>query len=166
MSELLTDTEKQVIASIQGDMPVVERPYEQIAGRLGMSEARLLEILRDLVDRGIIRRFGATLRHQKSGFRANAMVAWQVDETRIDAVGELMASFQAVSHCYRRDPTDEWPYNLYTMVHGQNEADCRQTAEKMARDAAVDRYELLFSRRELKKTSMQYFREVKSEDKE
>jgi len=163
MSELLTDTEKQVIASIQGDMPIVERPYEQIAGRLGMSEARLLEILRDLVDRGIIRRFGATLRHQKSGFRANAMVAWQVDETRIDAVGELMASFQAVSHCYRRDPTDEWPYNLYTMVHGQNEADCRQTAEKMARDAAVDRYELLFSRRELKKTSMQYFREGKDE---
>jgi len=163
MSELLTDTEKQVIASIQGDMPIVERPYEQIASRLGMSEARLLEILRDLVDRGIIRRFGATLRHQKSGFRANAMVAWQVDETRIDAVGKLMASFQAVSHCYRRDPTDEWPYNLYTMVHGQDEADCRQTAEKMARDAAVDRYELLFSRRELKKTSMQYFREVKSE---
>ncbi|KJS33122.1 MAG: transcriptional regulator [Desulfatitalea sp. BRH_c12] len=160
---MLTDTEKQVIASIQGDMPIVERPYEQIASRLGMSEARLLEILRDLVDRGIIRRFGATLRHQKSGFRANAMVAWQVDETRIDAVGKLMASFQAVSHCYRRDPTDEWPYNLYTMVHGQDEADCRQTAEKMARDAAVDRYELLFSRRELKKTSMQYFREVKSE---
>jgi DNA-binding Lrp family transcriptional regulator len=163
MSELLTDTEKQVIASIQGDMPIVERPYEQIAGRLGISEARLLEILRDLVDRGIIRRFGATLRHQKSGFRANAMVAWQVDETRIDAVGTLMASFQAVSHCYRRDPTDEWPYNLYTMVHGQDEADCRQTTEKMARDAAVDRYELLFSRRELKKTSMQYFREGKDE---
>lgn len=157
MSESLTELEKQVIGAIQGDIPIVEHPYRQIALQLGVDEQRLLDILNDLVRRGIIRRFGATLRHQKSGYQANAMVAWHVAEDRIEAVGKTMASFRAVSHCYRRDPTPQWRYNLYTMVHGKDEAHCRRTAEKMAQKAGVEEYAMLFSRRELKKTSMQYF---------
>ncbi|RJQ82224.1 MAG: Lrp/AsnC family transcriptional regulator [Desulfobacteraceae bacterium] len=163
MPEQLTDFEKRVIATVQGDIPIVERPYAQIAGQLGVEEERLLEILRDLVRRGIIRRFGATLRHQKSGFQSNAMVAWQVEENRVDEVGAVMASFKAVSHCYRRSPTAQWPYNLYTMVHGKDEAGCRRTAARMAAKAGVQRYEMLFSRRELKKTSMQYFEKMEDE---
>jgi DNA-binding Lrp family transcriptional regulator len=87
-----------------------------------------------------------------------------VDEDRIDEVGGLMASFNAVSHCYRRNPTDRWPYNLYTMVHGKDEADCRRTANEMAEQAGVDTYSLLFSRQELKKTSMRYFPNSGSRD--
>ncbi len=158
MVEQLTELEKRVIATVQGDMPVVARPYEHIATQLEITEDNLLAIMNDLVERGIIRRFGATLRHQKSGFQSNAMVAWRVDEARIEAVGKIMASFRAVSHCYRRDPTPKWPYNLYTMVHGKDEDGCRNAARKMAQKAEVYEYELLFSRRELKKTSMQYFK--------
>jgi DNA-binding Lrp family transcriptional regulator len=154
---MLTDIEKKIIASIQEDMAVTERPYLEISERLGISEAELLDTLQRLCDRGIIRRFGATLRHQRTGFTANAMGAWQVDETRIEEVGRKMASFKQVSHCYRRNPTDTWPYNLYTMIHANDEDSCRQTAEKMSRKAKVDKYELLFSRKELKKTSMVYF---------
>ena len=154
---MLTELEKRVIAAIQGDMPVVARPYLQIANRLGIDEAQLLEILRDLTRRGVIRRFGATLRHQKSGYAANVMVAWQVSEERIDEVGRIMASFRAVSHCYRRNPTERWPYNLYTMVHGKDEAGCRRTAKKMSEKSGVSSFAMLFSRRELKKTSMKYF---------
>ncbi|MFZ1986981.1 MAG: Lrp/AsnC family transcriptional regulator [Desulfatitalea sp.] len=162
MVEQLTEMEKRVIAAIQGDMPVVRRPYEHIAAQLGIAEENLLATLGDLVDRGVIRRFGATLRHQKSGFQANAMVAWRVDEARIEAVGKIMASFRAVSHCYRRDPTAQWPYNLYTMVHGKDEAACRRAAAKMADKADVHDFALLFSRRELKKTSMRYFEKEES----
>ena len=114
-------------------------------------------MLKDLCDKGVIRRLGATIRHQKSGFEANAMVAWRVDEERVDEVGKLMASFREVSHCYRRNPTDEWPYNLYTMIHGNNEASCREIAHNLSEKASVNSYTLLFSRRELKKTSMEYF---------
>ena len=85
------------------------------------------------------------------------MTAWQVDEDRIEAVGQIMASFRAVSHCYRRDPAEGWPYNLYTMIHGKDEADCRNTARKMSEKSGVDTYTLLFSKKELKKISMTYF---------
>jgi DNA-binding Lrp family transcriptional regulator len=154
---MLSDLEKKVIASIQQDMPVAERPYDDLARLIGISEDAFLETLRRLCERGIIRRFGATLRHQRTGYLANAMAAWKVAENRIDDVGELMASFRQVSHCYRRNPTPSWPYNLYTMIHADDEAACRKTARRMAQAAAVEDYALLFSREELKKTSMVYF---------
>jgi DNA-binding Lrp family transcriptional regulator len=154
---MLTELEKKIIACIQEDLPIIRHPYRMIAEKLDISEEKLLETLQQLCDRGIIRRYGATLRHQKSGFAANAMVAWQVAEERIEEVGQHFASFRQVSHCYRRNPTNAWPYNLYTMVYAQDEQTCRETTRRMAETAGVDTYCLLFSRRELKKTSMQYF---------
>jgi DNA-binding Lrp family transcriptional regulator len=154
---MLTELEKKIIASIQGDIPVISRPYLEISKKLKISEETLLKTLKDLCDRGVIRRFGATIRHQKSGFAANAMVAWIVDEKRIEEVGQRMSSFKEVSHCYRRNPTGEWPYNLYTMVHANNEDTCREIARTMSSETSVENYKLLFSRRELKKTSMKYF---------
>jgi DNA-binding Lrp family transcriptional regulator len=154
---MLTELDKKIIASIQGEIAITQRPYLKIAEKLGIDEELLLERMKDLCDRGVIRRFGATIRHQQSGFEANAMVAWQVDEDRIDAVGEKMASFNAVSHCYRRNPTGDWPYNLYTMIHAKDEASCREIAGILSTEASVNTYTLLFSRKELKKTSMKYF---------
>ena len=154
---MLSELEKKIIASIQEDMAVTERPYLKIAQDLGISETELLDTVKDLFRRDIIRRFGATLRHQRTGFTANAMVAWKVDEDRVEAVGQKMASFRQVSHCYRRNPSRDWPYNLYTMVHANDEQACHEIARKMARVTSVKDYSLLFSREELKKTSMVYF---------
>ena len=154
---MLTELEKKVIASIQEDIAITERPYLEISRELGISEDTLLKTLENLCRRGVIRRFGATLRHQQTGYTANAMVAWQVDEDRVEDVGEKLAAFRQVSHCYRRNPSHSWPYNLYTMVHASDEASCRQTASEMAAAASVENYTLLFSREELKKTSMVYF---------
>ena len=154
---MLTDLEKKIIAAIQEDMAITERPYLEISKRLGITEDTLLETLQSLCDRGIIRRYGATLRHQKTGFTANAMAAWQVDENRVEEVGNRLASFKQVSHCYRRNPTKSWPFNLYTMIHANDKASCRQTARRMSQETGVQNYSLLFSRKELKKTSMVYF---------
>ena len=154
---MLIELEKKIIASIQEDMEITERPYLAISEKLGITETQLLDHLKDLGQRGVIRRFGATLRHQRAGFSANVMVAWMVDEDRIEEVGQKMATFDQVSHCYRRNPTPDWPYNLYTMVHADSEQACQTTARKMSRATSVQDYTLLFSREELKKTSMVYF---------
>ena len=158
---MLTDIEKKVIASIQGDIAITAQPYLKIAEALGIEEEELLEILEDLCKKGVIRRFGATLRHQKSGFSANAMVAWQVPEDKIEEVGSTLAEFVQVSHCYRRNPNGRWPFNLYTMVHATSEDECYQIAKEMSEKTGMDTYSLLFSRKELKKTSMAYFADLK-----
>ncbi len=154
---MLTELEKKVLASIQDDIPITERPYYEMAAKVGLSEEIFLKTMKVLVDRCVVRRFGATIRHQKSGFEANAMTAWQVDEARIDKVGQIMASCRHVSHCYRRNPQKDWPYNLYTMIHAKDKPSCRAIAQKLAEQTDVKTYTLLFSHRELKKTSMRYF---------
>lgn len=152
-----TKLEKKIIAAIQGDISITSKPYLEIANKLEISEKKLLGILADLCDQGVIRRFGATLHHQKSGFKANAMVAWKVDKSRIDEVGNQLASFKEVSHCYSRIPGENWPYTLYTMVHAKNSETCIKIASKMAERVTISDYKILFSKRELKKTSMKYF---------
>jgi siroheme decarboxylase len=154
---MITDIEKKVIALLQTDIPVAQRPFLEMARQIGITEEQFLKILADLNDRGMIRRFGATLKHQKSGFKANAMVAWKVDEARVEQVGTTMAGFDEITHCYRRNPAPGWDYNLYTMVHAADEDQCRALVEKIARTVGEDNYTLLFSRKELKKTSMKYF---------
>jgi DNA-binding Lrp family transcriptional regulator len=154
---MLSELEKKVIAKIQGDMPVCARPYKVMADELGIDEDSLIEVLQGLSGRGVIRRFGATLRHQKSGYSANAMVAWNVPEEMVENVGEIFSAFAGVSHCYRRNPQPSWPYNLYTMIHAKTRDQCREMADKMAQQAGVADYTLLFSEKELKKTSMEYF---------
>jgi len=154
---MLTELEKKIVASIQGDIPVVKLPYAKIAKQLDISEDILIDTLKKLCEKGVIRRLGATLRHQNSGFESNAMAAWIVEEERVEEVGKKLASFRQVSHCYRRNPTGKWPYNLYTMIHAKNEKSCRETVRMMSEAASVHKYAILFSRRELKKTSMKYF---------
>jgi DNA-binding Lrp family transcriptional regulator len=154
---MLDETDKKVIALIQGDLPLDPKPFALLAERVGMSEKEFLTRVASLKKRGIIRRFGATLRHQEAGFSSNAMVAWIVPEERIEEVGRILGGFREVTHCYQRTPRKGWPYNLYTMIHGDDREQCKRTAERMSRKSRIGRYALLFSEKEFKKTSMQYF---------
>ena len=154
---MIDPLDKKIIAQIQGDIPLEARPFAAIAARLGIQETEVIERIRRLKAHGTIRRFGATLRHQEAGFGANAMVAWRVPDERIDEVGEALARFPAVTHCYHRPPQGEWPFNLYTMVHGSSREECRRMAREMSEAVQIRDYTLLFSEREFKKTSMAYF---------
>ncbi len=154
---MIDEIDKQIISLIQGDLPVDPRPFDLFARKIGITEDEFVNRVLSLKEKGIIRRFGATLRHQEAGFSSNAMVAWIVPEDRIDEVGETMASFREVSHCYHRRPQKDWKYNLYTMIHADDRDACYEIAERMSKKAGVNDYALLFSEREFKKTSMKYF---------
>jgi len=156
-SIMLDDNDRRIIGHIQGDIPLSRTPFLDLAETAGMDEGDVIARIKRLKDEGIIRRFGATLRHQEAGFSANAMVAWRVPDERITEVGERLAGFREVTHCYQRVMHQKWPYNLYTMLHGKSEEQCRQLAGKMSRAVGIDNYILLFSTEEFKKTSMEYF---------
>jgi len=154
---MIDDVDKKVIQLIQGDLPLDLRPFAVLAEKAGISEEEFVERVASLKKKGIIRRFGATLRHQEAGFSSNAMVAWIVPEKRIEEVGKGMAKFRAVTHCYQRNTHKGWPYNLYTMIHGDGRDKCREIAEQMSQKVGIQEYILLFSEKEFKKTSMKYF---------
>ena len=156
---MLTEKEERIISCLQTDMPVTDRPYLVIAGALSISEDEVIETIQSLCERGVIRRFGATLRHQKSGYSANVMVAWEVPDAKVDEVGEIMAETRNISHCYHRRTGNGWPFNLYTMVHGKSQESCIETVKEVSDKTGITAYQLLFSKRELKKTSMKYYDE-------
>ncbi len=150
--------DRKIIARLQGDLPLTSRPFADMADELGLSQAQVVERIAAMAGGKVMRRFGATLRHQQSGFAANVMVAWLVPEERAGEVGEKLASFRNVSHCYWRRPScDDFPYNLFSMVHGTSREHCRDLVAEMNAVVEVEEHALLFSIEELKKTSMRYF---------
>jgi DNA-binding Lrp family transcriptional regulator len=154
---MIDETSKKIIQLIQGDLPLDPRPFAVMAERIGIGEDEFVERVKSLKEEGIIRRFGATLRHQEAGFSSNAMVAWLVPDERIDAVGRALSDFREVTHCYHRRPQGDLKFNLYTMIHGEDREACREIARRMSRETGIGGYTLMFTEKEFKKTSMAYF---------
>ena len=154
-----TDIEQQILAIAQADLPDSLTPYADIAREVGTDEETVLALLKLMKEEGTIRRFGVSLKHQKAGYNHNAMVAWKVDPSIIDSVGEEAAGHMLISHCYfRPTPNPEaWPYTLFTMIHGRHEGEYLEVVEQLRKETALDEYAVLSSLEELKKISMTYF---------
>ncbi|MGK7344624.1 MAG: siroheme decarboxylase subunit beta [Candidatus Nitrospinota bacterium M3_3B_026] len=147
-----------IMAELQRTLPMTKRPFRDIAEKLGVPEDEVIEKTRLYGERGYYRRFGATLRHQKAGFTANGMGVWSVpDGKERKRLGEILSSYPEVSHAYERPSFDDWPYHLFTMIHGQSKDEVLRIAKKMSEQTGIADYDVLFSTREFKKTSMQYF---------
>jgi DNA-binding Lrp family transcriptional regulator len=154
---MIDELDKKVIAAIQGDLPLDLKPFAVLAERIGIAESELIHRILSLKQRGIMRRFGATLRHQEAGFNSNAMVAWVVPEDRITEVGRMMARYREVTHCYQRVPQGDLKYNLYSMIHAETRDECYEIVRRISKQTSIQDYALLFSEKEFKKTSMKYF---------
>ncbi|TGE37577.1 Lrp/AsnC family transcriptional regulator [Desulfosporosinus fructosivorans] len=155
----LTDEDIALIQVLQGNLPDSQTPFTVLAESLQWQVDDVISIASRLLEAKVIRRFGAVLRHQKAGFVANSMGVWQVAPERAAEVGETMARFKEVSHCYQRPTLPDWPYNLFTMVHGRTAEDCKDVMKRISLATGVTTYSMLFSTAELKKSSMQYFLE-------
>ncbi len=153
----LSDRDLAAIRIAQQDLPLVPRPFAVLAEEVGLTEAELLDTLRSFIDRKLMRRFAAVMNHRSAGFKANAMGVWAVDEGDLAEIGPQMAGFAAVSHCYRRPTYDDWPYTVFTMIHGRSARECEETVEAIASETGVDEYTLLWSVKEYKKTRVRYF---------
>jgi DNA-binding Lrp family transcriptional regulator len=118
---VLSETDRRLVGAVQDGLPLVSRPYAAVAAALGMSETEVIERLAALQSSGVIRRMGVVVRHHELGYRANAMVVWDVPDARVETVGRQLGALDCVTLCYRRPRRPpRWPYNLFTMVHGRD----------------------------------------------
>ena len=159
----LSDLEVAAIRIVQDDLPLVERPFAAYGELIGCDEDTVLKLLASFKERKLMRRFAAVMNHRSAGFKANAMGVWAVPEDELDEIGPQMAGFALVSHCYRRPTYDDWPYSVFTMVHGKNAKDCETTIAAIRDETGVDEYALLWSIKEYKKTRVRYFTDDWSE---
>jgi DNA-binding Lrp family transcriptional regulator len=155
------DTDIAVIRALQGPMAVIDRPYDEAAGEVGMSTEGFLDHLRGMIDRKLLRRVAAILYHRRAGFSANGMGVWRVPEDKILDVGRRMAAVRGVSHCYQRPTYADWPYSVFTMAHGRSKAECDAVLDSIADEHGLhdgDRA-VLYSSTEFKKVRLHYFTE-------
>lgn len=152
-----TERDKEFIRELQKDMPIMDEPFAGAAVRLGIAEAELFEVMKRYEEMGVMRRFAAILRHRQAGFTANGMIVWRVPKDRITEVGSKLGAFPQVSHCYERPTYEDWPYNVFSMIHCKTQQEAREVASVIQRQVGVDDYRILFSSREFKKTRVEYF---------
>jgi DNA-binding Lrp family transcriptional regulator len=161
----LDEKQKELVRLLQDGLAVEREPFAAMAARLGWPASRVVQQIREWLDSGVIRRFGAVVRHKELGFVANGMAAFRISPEAIDDAGLRLARRTEVSHCYRRPPLPDFPYSLFAMVHGQSEDEVQQTVAAMAKEIAVEDYAVLFSVTEFKKASMRYFVEAVQGDR-
>ncbi|WP_199883705.1 siroheme decarboxylase subunit beta [Anaerosinus massiliensis] len=149
--------DKKIIRVMQDEFPLVSEPYKVLADQIGITQDELIERLKKYKQAGQIRKMGAVLRHREVGYAANALCAWSVPEERLEEIATLMAENSAVSHCYDRNTAPEWPYNVYTMIHGHSREECEKIAGEITQQTNITEKVMLYSVKEWKKTSMRYF---------
>ena len=153
----LDDREIAILRELQEDIALEPAPFAGMASRTGIAEQDVLDAARRFVAEGRMRRFAAVLHHRQAGFVANAMSVWKVPEDRIEEVGNAMAGFAAVSHCYQRPTYPDWPYNVFGMLHGRTKEECEESADAIARETGVTEHAMLYSTKEYKKVRVRYF---------
>ncbi len=148
------DSDVKLIKYIQEGLPVTKTPYKDIGQALGMSEEEVMQKLKRLLDAGKVRRLAASIAHRKIGINANAMCVWKVPKDRVDEVGEFMAGFEEVTHCYERPIYPDWEYNVFTMIHGYTDAECEAVIQAIKEKTGLNDYVILYSEKEFKKVGV------------
>ena len=139
-----------ILAAIEDGLPLVESPYRTVADGLGLAQSEVIERLDHLSASGIVTRFGCVVRHDKLGYRSNAMAVWDVPDDRIEDVAASFARHPRVTLCYQRPRhLPVWPYNIFCMVHSRSRLDAFAVIDEinLQADSGLFRQSVLFSRR-------------------
>lgn len=154
---MLDEHDRAIVRATQDGLPLVSRPYAEIARITGLTEADVVDRLKRMIDNGVIRRIGAVPNHYALGWSKNAMTVWDVADDEVARLGPLVGGLEFVTHCYRRPRRlPLWPFNMFAMVHGRSDAEVHrkiaQIAEILGPHARA--HDVLVSKRILKKTGI------------
>lgn len=150
----LSKVDREVLRELTGDLPTTSKPYLQLANKIGISDEEFLARARKLLKEGYLRKVGAIVSPAMAGFRANGMTVFKAPSKSVTRLGKKLAAYPEVTHCYDRVAPPEFPYNLYAMIHGRKRKEVVTRVRKIARELKLDDYQILFSSREFKKTSL------------
>lgn len=159
MDYSLTPQEQQLLCELQKGLPLVTRPFLKLAEVAGMREKDVINRISHWQSSGLLKRIGIIVRHRELGYRANAMVVFDVPDSLVALSAEAILIHEFVTLCYRRPRQgQDWPYNLFCMIHGTD----RDVVEKQIQalretaDLLSFPYATLFSTRCFKQRGARY----------
>lgn len=113
--------DRKILNMLQNDFPAGEQPYREMAGRLEIEEAELIERISLMKQAGIIRRIGAIIESRAVGYYST-LCACRAEPGRADDVAALINRQPGVTHNYLRDQE----YNLWFTLTAESEEKTRQ----------------------------------------
>ncbi|WP_225335430.1 siroheme decarboxylase subunit beta [Halomicrobium urmianum] len=154
----LSDLERRLLVAIQEGFPTSATPYRDVAETVGAPVADVLTSIERLLERGCIKRVGFVVNHVRTGFDSNCMVVWDVPDDELDERGRAVGGLPYVTLCYHRPrrPARDWPYNLFTMVHGREASAVDASIDRLADEHLPFEHERLYSTETLKQTGARY----------
>ncbi len=155
----ITTDDRALIKAVQRGLPICSRPYAKIAEQLGSTEQEVISRLQLLMDKGAIKRYGVVVRHKELGYTANGMVVWDIPDDKVDEIGMCIGKYSSVTLSYRRPRRlPEWPYNLFTMIHGSNREEVTKKVEEIVNSCGLQdvKHTILFSTRRFKQRGASY----------
>ena len=158
---LIDAADEALLAAIADGLPLVSRPYRAIGEALDIDEADVIRRLGCMVEAGVIKRFGVIVRHHELGFRANAMVVWDIDDAAVAETGPAVAATPCVTLCYQRPRRlPDWPYNLFAMIHGRDRTSVLEKVAEINTTHGLNGRpnDVLFSLRRFKQRGARYGR--------
>lgn len=151
--------EAALVELLSDGLPLVKRPYAEIAGQIGCTELEVIDGIKRIIADGKLKRFGIIVRHRELGYRANGMAVWDIPDKRVPELGRRIGQYAFVTLCYRRPRRlPDWRYNLFSMIHGQDRnAVIEQVGCIVSQCGLQDiEHDILFSRRCFKQRGANY----------
>jgi DNA-binding Lrp family transcriptional regulator len=158
-NDSVTTEDRALIKAVEHGLPIVSRPYALIAQQLNTTEQDVITRLQRLIDNGAIKRYGVVVRHRELGYTANGMVVWDIPDNRVEELGLCIGRYDCVTLSYRRPRRlPEWPYNLFTMVHGSSRDEVSRKVEDIVQSCGLQdiNHTILFSTRRFKQRGASY----------
>ena len=155
LRENLSSVQKLILSKLQNDLKVIARPFDFLCSE-SLEIEKVLRIIQELIDKGVIRRIAAVVDHRKLGFVANVLFCCELERAGVVEAGERLARFGVVSHCYQRKTFEGWPYNLFAMMHGKTMGDVQRVIDRFTKAEKIDSFELLPTTAELKKQPVKH----------
>jgi DNA-binding Lrp family transcriptional regulator len=98
----MNESGRQFINQWQGNFPLTEQPYAIVAAELGVTEGDLIALIRDLLEQGLLSRFGPLYDASSMG-GSITLAAISVPEGNYDAVARMVNAMPEIAHNYQRE---------------------------------------------------------------
>jgi DNA-binding Lrp family transcriptional regulator len=154
----LGELDRRLLLEIQDGFPLSATPYRDVAAAIDADVGDVVAAVDRLLASGCIKRVGCVVNHVVTGFDSNCMVVWDVPDDDLDDRGEAVGRLPYVTLCYHRPrrPAQDWPYNLFTMIHGRDAEAVDAKVDELATEHLPVDHERLYSTETLKQTGARY----------
>ena len=131
------------------NLEVKERPFRQFADN-GYSESEVVELIAELIKKGVVRDFSGVLSERRIGINENGMTVIKPEGSAEEVALTLLNDLPQITHLIERNVPENWEYPVYFMMHASSKSQIEETRKKVLEYDNVADVRILYSKMDLK----------------